>query len=94
MNHTPHADAAPGRVEIRVKGHLDARWSDWFDRLTISTQGDGTTLIHGPVTDQAALFGVLQRLQDLALPLISVVHVDPNDPSTPSTSSTSSRRQP
>jgi hypothetical protein len=80
-SHTEAADdaaaAAVGLVEIRVRGHLDSRWSDWFDQLTISTQDDGTTLIHGPVVDQAALFGVLQRLRDLALPLISVVHSDP-----------------
>ena len=67
----------PRWYEIRVKGHLGARWSAWFDRLTISLQEDGTTVLHGPVADQAALFGVLQRLRDLALPLISVIYVDP-----------------
>jgi hypothetical protein len=97
MSQTPRpdgADSAVGRVEIRVKGQLDARWNVWFDQLTIASQDDGTTSIHGPVVDQAALFGVLHRLLDLALPLISVVYVDPEprpasaassttDPSTP-----------
>jgi hypothetical protein len=64
-------------VEIRVKGRLEPRWTTWFDGLDVTAQPDGTTVIHGPVVDQAALFGVLQRLRDLALPLISVVHVDP-----------------
>ena len=64
-------------VEIRVKGRLESRWSTWFDGLDITTHADGTTVIHGPVADQAALFGLLQRVQDVALPLISVIHIDP-----------------
>jgi hypothetical protein len=83
------APAALGRVEIRVKGHLGARWGAWFDRLTISPQEDGTTVLHGPVADQAALFGVLQGLRDLALPLISVIYVDPDIPSATPTSARS-----
>ena len=65
------ADSTPGWLEIRVKGQLDARWSTWFDGLTVTVE-DGNTLIHGQIVDQAALFGVLQKLRDLALPLISV----------------------
>jgi hypothetical protein len=65
------ADNTHGRLEIRVKGQLDARWSTWFDGLTVTVE-DGNTLIHGQIVDQAALFGVLQKLRDLALPLISV----------------------
>lgn len=75
------ADRTDGRLEIRVKGQLDARWSTWFDGLTVTVE-DGTTLIHGQVVDQAALFGVLQKLRDLALPLISV-ELDPQDTTTP-----------
>ena len=70
----------PGRYEIRVKGHLDARWGAWFDGLAIARGSDGTTIIHGPVADQAALHGLLQKIRDLGLPLISVNHVDPSQP--------------
>ena len=61
-----------GRYEIRLAGHLDARWAAWFDGLTVGQQGDGTTLISGPIVDQAALHGLLQRVRDLGLPLVSV----------------------
>jgi hypothetical protein len=71
-------DHNPGRYEIRLKGHLDARWAAWFDGLTLTRGSDGTTTIHGPVADQAALHGLLQKARDLGLPLISVKHVDPD----------------
>ena len=67
----------PGWYEIRVKGHLDTRWAAWFDGLAIARGSDGTTIIHGPVADQAALHGFLQKIRDLGLPLISVNHVAP-----------------
>jgi hypothetical protein len=70
----------PGRYEIRLQGHLDDRWAAWFDGLAIAHGSDGTTLIHGPVADQAALYGLLQKTRDLGLPLISVNHVDPGHP--------------
>jgi len=73
----------PGRYEIRLKGHLHARWAAWFDGLTLTHGSDGTTIIHGPVADQAALHGLLQKTRDLGLPLISVMHVDPDDPRPP-----------
>jgi hypothetical protein len=73
----------PGRYEIRLKGHLDARWAAWFDGLTLTHGSDGTTTIHGPVADQAALHGLLQKARDLGLPLISVQHVDPDHPRSP-----------
>ena len=73
----------PGRYEIRLKGHLDARWAAWFDGLTIAHGSDGTTLIHGPVADQAALYGLLQKTRDLGLPLISVTLVEPSHPRPP-----------
>lgn len=57
---------------IRVRGHLDDRWSDWFEGLVIQRHDDGTTVLIGPVTDQAALHGVLARIRDLGLPLVSV----------------------
>ena len=70
----------PGRYEIRVKGRLNARWAGWFDGLTLTHDSDGTTIIHGPVADQAALHGLLQKIRDLGLPLISVNHLDPEAP--------------
>jgi hypothetical protein len=73
----------PGRYEIRLKGHLDSRWSAWFDGLTITRCGNGTTIIHGPVADQAALHGLLQKARDLGLPLISVTFVEPGPPRAP-----------
>jgi hypothetical protein len=73
----------PGRYEIRVQGHLDARWAAWFDGLTLTHGSDGTTTIHGPVADQAALHGLLQKIRDLGLPLISVNHAAPGHPPAP-----------
>lgn len=66
----------PGQYEIRLQGHLDNRWAAWFDGLGLTHQTDGTTVIHGPVVDQAALHGLLQKVRDLGLPLISVLQVD------------------
>jgi hypothetical protein len=70
----------PGRYEIRVKGHLDSHWAAWFDGLTLAHGSDGTTVIRGQVADQAALHGLLQKIRDLGLPLISVNHVAPGYP--------------
>jgi hypothetical protein len=75
----------PGRYEIRVKGHLDSRWVAWFDGLTLTHEGDGTTLIHGPVADQAALHGLLQKVRDVGLPLVSVTQIEPDQPDVPTT---------
>ena len=76
----PDADhAGPARVEIRVRGRLEPRWSAWFDGLDVAPDPDGTTVIQGPVVDQASLFGVLQKVRDLALPLVSV-RLDPDEP--------------
>jgi hypothetical protein len=61
--------------EIHLRGRLDQRWASWFDGMTVSTDVDGTTLIRGPVADQAALHGLLARLRDLGLPLLSVTQV-------------------
>jgi hypothetical protein len=67
-----------GQYEIRIEGHLDTRWAAWFDGLAVSREPDGTTVLHGPVVDQAALHGLLQKVRDLGLPLVSVVHVAPD----------------
>jgi hypothetical protein len=62
--------------QIRIKGNLDSKWSDWFDGLTIIPQADDETLLTGPVVDQADLHGLLAKIRDLGLPLLSVKRVD------------------
>lgn len=62
----------PGRYEIRIRGRLDDRWVPWFDGMTVTAADEGVTVLRGPVADQAALHGLLARLRDLGLPLISV----------------------
>ena len=68
---------APPHYVIRVEGHLEARWATWFDGMSLATESDGTTTIHGPVVDQAALHGLLQKLRDVGIPLISLTQVEP-----------------
>ena len=70
----------PGRYEIRLKGYLDERWADWFEGLTITREDNGETRLTGPVADQAALHGLLKKVRDLGMPLISVVNVEPDRP--------------
>ena len=67
----------PGQYEIRLKGHLEARWTTWFEGLSLTHKSDGTTVIRGSVIDQAALHGLLSKVRDLGLPLIGVTQVDP-----------------
>jgi hypothetical protein len=62
----------PVVYEIRIKGHLDRRWAEWFEGMVITPEDDGETLLVGPVADQAALHGLLRKVRDLGLPLISV----------------------
>ena len=98
--HTSKEDRVEaGRYAIRLTGHLDARWAAWFDGLTVSHEADGATLISGPIADQAALHGLLQRVRDLGLPLVSVTRDETGPPATfgtgqaevPSTSITTGR---
>jgi hypothetical protein len=70
----------PRRYEIRVRGHLESRWTAWFDGLTLTHASDGTTTIHGLVVDQAALHGLLQKVRDAGLPLVSVKQVESPHP--------------
>ncbi|HBO34120.1 MAG TPA: hypothetical protein DD636_05195 [Anaerolineaceae bacterium] len=72
----------PGLYEIRIKGHLDDWWSDWFDGLTITLEEDGNTLLTGPVVDQAALHGLLKKVRDLGMPLLSINFVKPGQTKT------------
>lgn len=81
--HTSRGDRPEaGRYAIRLAGRLDARWATWFDGLTVGQQVDGTTLISGPIADQAALHGLLQRVRDLGLPLVSVTRDETEPPTT------------
>jgi hypothetical protein len=96
---TPPADRGPhtGWYRIRIKGRLAPRWATRFDGMTLTDGDDGTTLIQGPVVDQAALHGLLQHVRDTGLPLISVTRAEPDQsrPTTPpSTTTTQPRRQP
>ena len=73
---TRHATSGSGRegdwYRIRIQGHLDQRWTSWFDGLTLTHDNDGTTLLQGQVADQAALHGLLTKVRDMGLPLVSV----------------------
>ena len=66
-----------GRYAIRLDGHLDPRWEPWFDGLSLTAEANGTTVISGPSADQAALHGLLGRVRDLGLPLISITRIEP-----------------
>ena len=66
--------------EIRVQGHLDQRWSTWFDGLTITHEGDDVTVLRGPLVDEAALHGILIKVRDLTLPLLAVSRVAAQGP--------------
>jgi hypothetical protein len=69
----------PVQYEIRVEGHLGTRWAAWFDGLTITGESDGITVLRGSVVDQAALHGLLQKVRDIGIPLISVTPVEEPD---------------
>jgi hypothetical protein len=73
----------PMVYQIRIKGHLGHQWTDWFEGLSIAQEEDGDTLLTGPVIDQAALHGLLKKVRDLGMPLLSVdsVKPDPEDAS-------------
>ena len=63
------------QYEIRVNGHLGSRWAAWFDGLTLASEDDGITVISGPVADQAALHGLLHKLRDIGIPLVSLTQL-------------------
>jgi hypothetical protein len=83
----PHAGAGPvtdpGWYRIRVQGHLAHRWSPWFDGMSVSPGPDGTTVLRGQVGDQAALHGLIQKVGDLGLTLLEVIHEPPDLPTQP-----------
>lgn len=67
----------PCIYQIRVTGHLGSQWTGWFEGLNITLEGDGDTILTGPVIDQAALYSLLKKVRDLGMPLVSVNRVDP-----------------
>jgi hypothetical protein len=77
---SPSGVAPVPHYAIRVRGHLAPRWADWFDGMTVTSERDGTTAITGPVTDQAQLHGLLRRIGDLGLPLVSLTSSAPDAP--------------
>jgi hypothetical protein len=80
MSNTPKPEAGSGEAtiyQIRLKGHLGPQWSGWFEGMDLARQANGDTIMTGPVVDQAALHGLLKRMRDLGLPLLSIVQVEP-----------------
>jgi hypothetical protein len=69
----------PMIYQIRIKGHLGRQWTDWFGGLVITREENGDTLVTGPVVDQAALHGLLRKVRDLGVPLLSVIRLTPGD---------------
>ncbi len=81
MSNEINSEMNPGQpmiYQIRIKGHLGRHWTDWFEGLAITLEDNGDTLLTGPVVDQAALHGVLKKVRDLAMPLVSVMRVKPD----------------
>jgi hypothetical protein len=75
--------AQPMVYQIRIKGHLSRNFTDWFEGLTIRALDNGETLLTGPVLDQAALHGLLRKVRDVGIPLVSVMRVKPGQADTP-----------
>lgn len=83
MLNKPNSKTDPNEsiiYQIRIKGHLSCQWTDWFEGLTITLEENGETLLTGPVVDQAALFGLLKKVRDLGMLLVSVNRVEPGKP--------------
>jgi hypothetical protein len=81
MSSTFNSETDPSQptvYQIRIKGHLGNAWTDWFDGLTIQLTDNGETVLTGPVADQAALHGLLRKVRDVAMPLVSVICVSPD----------------
>src|SRR5438067_13695894 len=82
MSNDINSESDPGQplvYQIRIKGHLGREWTDWFGGLSITLEDNGDTLLTGPVVDQAALYGVLKKVRDVGMPLLSVIEVQFNE---------------
>ena len=82
MSNDINSESDPGQplvYQIRIKGHLGREWTDWFGGLSITLEDNGDTLLTGPVIDQAALYGVLKKVRDGGMPLLSVIEVQFNE---------------
>jgi hypothetical protein len=82
MSNESNAEMNPGQpmiYQIRIKGHLGREWTDWFGGLTLTLEDNGETLLTGPVIDQAALHGLLKKVRDVGMPLLSVIEVQFNE---------------
>jgi hypothetical protein len=75
---TSTGDDEPGLYQIRIKGHLDKRRADWFEGMTITLEDNGETRLIGTVVDQSALHGLLKKVRDLGMPLVSVNRIEPS----------------
>jgi hypothetical protein len=81
MSNTLNSEIDPSQpmiYQIRIKGHLGRQWTDWFEGLSITLEDNGETLLTGAVVDQAALHGLLKKVRDVAMPLVSVMRVKPD----------------
>jgi len=85
-SHTKTDTGQPTVYQIRIECHLDNQWANWFGGMTITLEENGDTLLTGPIADQAALFGLLKKIRDLGLPLVSLNRVEPGKPDMSSTS--------
>jgi hypothetical protein len=91
MSNEINSEIDPGQAmvyQIRMKGHLGREWADWFEGLTIRLTDNGETLLTGPVVDQVALYGVLKKVRDGGIPLISVIRVKPDPAERPESKQT------
>ena len=73
--------------QIRIKGHLDRKWADWFSGLSITSLENGETLLTGPLLDQAALHGLIRKVRDVSLPLVAVIRIEPEQADGPDVTS-------
>jgi hypothetical protein len=83
MSNEINSESDPGQpmiYQIRIKGHLGCEWADWFGGLTLTLEDNGETLLTGSVLDQAALHGLLKKVRDVGMPLLSVMRVPPDQP--------------